>query len=63
MAMRRSGWWYPAVFLPLCAASFRFGPDGVAWFWDGQAIVAAVLVAMAAIFAALAAWASRRPPA
>ncbi len=50
MPLYKNKYFNPAVFLMLCAAIFKFGPGGVAWFWIGQPIVAAMLLATSAVF-------------
>lgn len=50
MSLYKNKYLNPALFLMLCAVMFKFGPDGVAWFWAGQPIVALALLATSALF-------------
>ncbi|HET7932077.1 MAG TPA: hypothetical protein VFL63_11905 [Rhodanobacteraceae bacterium] len=39
----------PALLLTCMTAAFKFNPDGIAWFWSAQPIVAMVLALGAAV--------------
>lgn len=40
----------PALMLTLLPAMFRFGPDGVTWFWSHSPVVPMLLLPTAAVF-------------
>lgn len=64
MQTHGSKWWYQAACLALWVVAFKFGSDGITWFWTGQPFVAAALGVTAACFAVLALRAGgQRPPA
>lgn len=50
MRFSKSGYFVPALSLMLFSVMFKFGPDGVSWFWAGQPIVAGVLMATSTVF-------------
>lgn len=50
MSLYKSKYFNPAVFLMLFAVAFKFGPAGVTWFWVGQPILTAMLLATSAVF-------------
>ena len=49
MAMHKSGYFVPALSLAMFAIMFKFGPDGITWFWADQPVVAAVLAGTSAV--------------
>ena len=59
MHTHTSGYFVPALSLALFAVTFKFGPDGVAWFWVDQPVVALLLGGTSAAFWLLL-FASRR---
>lgn len=61
MSLYKNKYLNPALFLMLSAVMFKFGPDGVVWFWAGQPIVALVLLATSAVFWALLFSSRQRP--
>ena len=50
MSFYKSGYFVPALSLALFAVTFKFGPNGVSWFWADQPLVAFVLVGTSVAF-------------
>ena len=61
MPFYKSKYFVPALSLMLFAATFRFGQEGLAWFWAEEPVVAGMLLATSAVFWVLL-FVSRRKP-